>query len=367
MLQSIDKITSSLGNLKRDLSQYQLSDISNVAVYSRVKKAFLSAAAHIKTDQELTDCKVQFYGSMQKLKRLGIDLNDLDCWFINIYKSKIEAQYQYQALLRSAANKGYTCLPTIYYLLPEEVGIDQQTGKPKNFHTKRDENDIIRIHYINTGLKKNINLDTIKDFHSFFILMNIKHKGRLIHQEELFLSPEEILERKDKSKTKDSGTEVWDYKEKKYVKKEDKSVWEQWTRQQIDKTLVWAAMKMVKESLPALHEILEFEDFEDEEEIQGQSEKTENTQEEIVINKDVDLSSPPPEVLQEAEKIKSEYKLTPEFKEYNRDLLNKRLTVCKDDVEKQHFINTNAHIIFSLDDEIRDNFIKKINDTEEAK
>jgi hypothetical protein len=132
MLQQINNLTSSIESLKKDLKIYELDSVTSITAFSRIKKAFLKSAPYIKTDQDFIDCKITFYGSLQKLKRLGIDLNDLDSWFINNYKSTITAQYQYQALLRSAAKKGYICLPTIYYLLPEEEFYTQRV-----LHSKR--------------------------------------------------------------------------------------------------------------------------------------------------------------------------------------------------------------------------------------
>lgn len=360
MLKSIEQITQSATNLTTDLAKYDISNITNLAVLSKVKKAWLEASKYITNEQEAADCKLQFYGSLQKLKRIGIDLNDLDCWFINSYKSKIEAQYQYQALLRSAAKKGYICSPTIYYLLPEEVGLNKETGQPKNFYTTRDENNAIRIHYTNYGLKKEINLNTIKDFHSFFILMNISDKkGRMILSQELFLTPEEILERKEKSKTKDSGSQVFDYKSKTYVKKEEKSVWEQWTRQQIDKTLVWAAMKLVKESLPVFDEFLNFNDFNEEKEVETKSSRTEIVHA-AYKESNIDLTSPPQNIVNDSRKIQEEYTLTPELKEFNRKNLYEKLEACKDQEELQHFLNSNASVILSLDEQIKDSLIKEI-------
>jgi hypothetical protein len=205
--------------------------------------------------------------------------------------------------------------------------------------------------------------------------MDVYSQSKLLHQVELFLPPEEILERKNKSNMKDKGEIIkkWNKQLNRYeeIENPDQSVWETWTRSMIDKTLVLAACKMIKESIPALGEVFKFEDLEEDEEekeieIKGDSVKTEFTPKEApLLKKDVDLNNPSQEIINQAKKIQEEYALTPELKQFNRELLSKKAEEVSNSQEKKHFFNTNAHLILSLDPEIKDRVLQKISYIEE--
>ncbi len=137
MLESLNILLSSDDQLKKDLARYDLKDMVNIVAFDRVKKAFLKAQKSIETEQDLLDAKISLYGSLQKLKRLEIDLNDIDLWFINVYGKDIKADYMYQALLNSASRRGFPCFAKFEYILKDE-----------KFSTSYNANGRIQINYI---------------------------------------------------------------------------------------------------------------------------------------------------------------------------------------------------------------------------
>jgi len=341
MLESLNRLMQSPSTLQRELSRYELSGITNLAALSRIKKAYLKASKKIETEQDLLDCKTTFYGSLQKMKRLGIDINDIDLWFINVYGNSIKAEYMYPALLRSAARRGFPCFPIFEFILKEE-----------EFSTRRAENNRILIDYCDKGLAKNITIETLHDFRIFFLLLDIRHEGRLIHQEKVQMTSDEILKHKEMSKNKDKGAEVkkWNNSTKSYemVEKEDESVWQHWTKQMIQKTLILQAFSMVKHTIPDLGEIFEFEDLDNED-----FTMTEPAEEKPFIPETNNIDAPSKEVLAESKKLKEEYEITPELVDFNKNRVLQGITICKTVEEAETLISLEAATILSLGEEFK--------------
>ena len=86
----------------------------------------LNTKTNWKTKQRIMEkhdwepCLLSLYGSFQKMRDVGIDLNESAYWFINNYGKNLTAQYMYQALIHAVAKKGLLCVVNFYYILPEE-------------------------------------------------------------------------------------------------------------------------------------------------------------------------------------------------------------------------------------------------------
>lgn len=186
--------------LKKTLGIYKLDSITNEIALHRITQAFTVVAPKIKTEQDYIECKMTLYGTLQKMTKLGIDLNDTEYWHLTPYGTEINADYQYQALLRAFAKSGMLALPRFEYILKDE-----------EFATE-DENGKIIVRYLDKGLPKTISLSDLSSdkYRIFFCLLNIidgKTK-KLLHQIKVQMSVEEILKRKQSSKTKDSGETI---------------------------------------------------------------------------------------------------------------------------------------------------------------
>ncbi len=176
MLQKLEQITSSLKNIRNILKEYNI-DINlkeGLSSLNKIKKGFLSIAKHIRTEEDLKNSIISLCGSLQTLQRLGIDLNQHDLWFVSGYKLDLKANYEYRALLRVAAKRGYSAFVKFEYILKDE-----------EFATSYDERNRIRIHYMDKGLPKDINLDTMEEEYKFFFcLLTINNKkGEFIHEQ----------------------------------------------------------------------------------------------------------------------------------------------------------------------------------------
>lgn len=342
MLQSLAKTIHNPAGLQKELARYDLSGITSLTALSRIKKAYLSASEHLQSDQDLLDCKTGLYASMQKLSRLGIDLNDIDLWFINQYKKEIKAEYVYQALLRSAAKRGYHCLPVFEFILKDE-----------KFCTYYAENGRIIIDYRDEGLPKDVTLDNLSDYKFFFLLLNIKKDGKLIHQEKIQLTPAQVLKHKLMSKTKDKGEKQkkWNYDKKAYemVDKDTESVWQQWTPQMIKKTLVLQAFSIIKHVLPDLGELFEFDDLDGD----SNMKMTEPSPEPEFQPEIIDINNPSPAVMAEVAKLTQEYTITPELQTYNRTRIVEGINACKDKPAFDMLLSREAATIISLGDEFK--------------
>lgn len=320
----LKNLTDNIQSMQKDLNRYGLSAISNQIALDRIRKAMLAASEHIKNEQDLIDCKTSLYSSLQKMKRLGIDFDEVDLWFVSNYKKDVKADYLYTALLRSASKRGYNCLPTFEYILQDE-----------KFSTYYGQDGRIYIDFRDEGRPKDIKLANLSDYRLFFLLLDIKDsKGKLIHQVKINFTPEEVLKRKAMSRMKDSSS----------------SVWEKWTKSMIQKTLIISAFKVVKDVLPGFDEMFKFDDLD--EETMPVVNMTEPVAQEIednvVVTIQHDLKNPGKELLEEAEKIRLEYKITPELVDMEKQRVMEGIRVSGTRNRAKMLINREAATILSL-------------------
>lgn len=345
MLLQLQEMLSAPNLLKRDLERYGVSGMSSVAALSKIKQAFLAAEKHITCEEKLTESKIAFYGSLQRLVRTGIDLDDVDAWHITSYKHKLKAGYQYQALLKAAKKKGYICLPRFEYILADE-----------KFATYYDQNGIIQIDYRDEGLAKNITIENLDDYRIFFLLMNIYKNGKLVWQEKVQCTPNEIRTIKSSSNTKDKGEMVkrLDYKTRQYIiiENDEESVWQKHTKPMINKSLINISFRVIKDVLPELSEIYKFEEFDKEEETLAQTHPAEERVVEAVVERDI--NSPTPEMFEESAKLQEEYKITPELIDFEKARIRQGLEHCGSEKERKILISREAATIISLGDEFKE-------------
>lgn len=247
MLPELAKLTQDVNFIKSDVRKYCISEISNFYILNQIRKAFEGASSLLTTESSLNEAKLKFYASLQEMCRLGIDLNNTKLWFINQYGANITAQYQYQAILDAIARRGYICIPTFEYILSGE-----------EFSTERNLENRTIIRYKDQGLPKDINISNLDDYKLFFLLLEIKHNHKFFAEQKAILTPEEIKKRKACSKTKDSGQKI--RKDGQWIVKEDSSIWETWTKQMINKTLILSALSYIKNAIPEIQPFYDLEE-----------------------------------------------------------------------------------------------------------
>lgn len=341
MLNELAKLTSKTDNIKKLMKEFDLR-ITNEVSLGKIKEAYIKNEKHITNKELLNKATLSLCGSLQEIQRLGIDLNRSDGWFVSGYKTDLKAQYEYKALLRVASENGYPAFVRFESILKDE-----------KFATYDDDRGIIRIDYRDECRDKSVTLENMEEkFRMFFCLIDIRNKdGKLLHQQKVQMTPKEILVIKSKTTTKDSyETEKWNYATRRKEKITKHSVWYEFTRQMIEKTLVKYGFRMIRETVPGLKEFFKFEEAEDTHDI-GKSLKTENIkdQEIKIIDLKSDLNNPSEEQKKEIEQLKAEYKSTPEMKGYNKNKILQGLLLCKDLKDYQSFINFYIVKILSLD------------------
>ena len=341
MLNELSKLTSKTDNIKKLMKEFGLRIDDKVAL-GKIKAAYIKNDKYITSRELLEKATLSLCGSLQEIQRIGIDLNRSDGWFVSGYKTDLKAQYEYKALLRVASENGFPAFVRFEYILKDE-----------KFATYDDERGIIRVDYRDECLDKSITLENMeKKFRMFFCLIDIKNKdGKLIHQQKVQMTPEEIMKSKASSSTKDSyeGKE-WDNDIRGWKKVTKYSVWHKFSKQMVQKTLVKNGFRMLRETVPGLGEFFKFEEVEDTHEI-GKSFKTDNIKEQDIkiIDLKSDIDKPSEEQKKEIGQLKDEYKNTPEMKAYNKKKILEGLLSCKEIKDYQTFINSYIIKILSLD------------------
>ena len=118
----------------------------------------------------------------------------------------------------------------------------------------------------------------------------------------------------------------------------------------IEKTLIIASFHKIKETLPELKQVMmSFGNLDDNEVCQ--SEKTEPKDITPEPQEQIDLRNPSPEILEKAKKIKEEYQITPELRDYNRKNIKEGIDVCQNKEQKIMFLGKNLAEIYSLGEE----------------
>lgn len=348
---SIQKILS-------HVKKYDLK-IGNTVSIKKIQNAItaLNTKTNWNTKQRIMEkhdwepCLLGLYGSFQKMRDVGIDLNESTYWFINNYGKNLTAQYMYQALIHAVAKKGLLCLVNFYYILPEEEICFERKG------------DQVCVNYKDKGIPKNITVDTIANYEIFACVINIKNiNNQLLCSDYITMTPEDINKRRGKSSAKNKGDIVYNYKLKKLAPKEEESIWEQWTKEMIDKTMFIRSMNIIKHSFPAIQEVMQFGDLEEDDICD--SDKTEPKDvigTEDISDKPIELfnfKNPSDEIKKQAKQIEEEYETTPEIKVRDKRNILEGLDTCQDERQKKMLINKNVAIILALGEKSRIEIIK---------
>ena len=340
--------------IKSQVRKYDL-EINNEVALKKIemaisdlnqKKDWNTKQKVMQTENDWQICHLSLYGSLQKMRDLGIDINRSGDWFINNYGKQLTAQYMYPALLNSIKSKGLICLPKFYHIWRDEKIL-----------IKEDDKGSIGIEYTPDLDRPTITIENLNEFKKFICVIRIKNlNNELIHSDYKMLGVDDILKRKAKSTAKDKGEEVWNYKLKRKAPKEDQSIWEEWTEAMIDKSLIIATLSKVKHTLPELKQaMLKFGDLEDD--ICG-SEKTEPEDLEPVNVEVVDFDKPSKEILEKVKQIEEEYKITPELLAHNKKIIHEGLEICQNAEQKKLLINRNFAEILSFGEESKDKLMK---------
>jgi len=340
------------------IKKYDLKIVNEVAV-KKIQNAVaaLQEKRDWKTRQPVMEqhdwegCLLSLYGSFQKMRDVGIDLNKSGHWFINNYGKTLSAQYMYPALINAMAEKGFVCLPNFYTILPQEEIYFQRVG------------DEVRVDYKDQGFPKHLTVKTINNYKIFACVINIKNmNGELLCSDYITMTPEDIDKRRVKSSAKNQGDMVYNYKLKKMAPKEDESIWEEWTERMVEKTLFIGVMQKIKYAFPAIQQVMQFGDLGEEDVCS--SDKTEPkdvTAKEDISNKPIELfdfDNPSDEVKKQAKEIEEEYKITPERKAHDRKKIFEGLNTCQDERQKKMLVNKNVAIILALGKESRIKLMK---------
>jgi len=348
MLKELQDIVSKPKELERLLKRFDIK-ISNRNSLAKIREGFSKIDGYIRNKADLETAVLSLCGSFQKLEGLGIDLNESDSFFVSGYKNELKADYEYTALLRAAAKNGFLALTNIIFVKKEE--------KFATIYDPSTKENLIKIDYRDEGLPKHVTLDTIKDYKFFFCLLTLKDNEKpyeIVHQKELKLFPEEVVTIKSKTKTQDT----YDIKrynpktQRKEVVDQRKSVWNEFTRQMIEKTLIKQCFRLLKDVLPWVKKFYEFEEESNEYEV-GESNKTEGLKDKVpnLVVKNADLNNPTEEQLKEAKQIQEEYKNSPIMKETYTTEIKNGLNVCKTLKDYQSFIDTFIIKILSLNED----------------
>lgn len=317
-----------------------ISDLSNKTDWNTKQKV-------MQTEQDWQICHLSLYGSLQKMRDLGIDIDRSGDWFINNYGKRLTAQYMYPALLNSIRSKGLICLPRFYHVWKDE-----------EFIIKEDNQGNINVEYTPDLERPTIKMDNLDEFKKFICVIRIKNlNNELIHSDYKMMGIDDILKRKAKSSTKDKGEMVYSYKLKKKAPKEEQSLWEEWTEPMIDKSLIIATLSKVRHTLPELKQaMLKFGDLEDD---VCDSQKTEPEDLEPINEVEtIDFDKPSTEILEKVKQIKEEYKITPELERHNKKMIQQGLEMCQNEEQKKMLLNRNFAQILSFGKESKDKLMK---------
>ena len=304
----------------------------------------------------------RFIGRMADITNLGLNATDSELIYMIPYGKELNVMTHYQAIQRAASRKGYRIDIAVFPVAKDDtIWFDEEIMNGERVSVKK-------------GEQKNRDLEITADrlldgyFSNFWLRMSVykvNQKGGkdiFIRDITACLTPREIIEKHaalsetafatkwvptgEKNPDGTPKLNKWGKPECRKVKDTSKfnpdSVWAKFTSIMVWKSVLRSMTWLVKESLPALAPVFEFDDMTDSTppEILKKADEPVDTVAVEIIN----LDNAPQEVINMADEIKSAYKDNPLLMKSNHNMVMTALKTQK----PQDVINTFCAEIISL-------------------
>lgn len=351
-----DKSAASNAFLARAIRAFNDLDRANIKKSSEDSK-------HTWTNIDKERALTRFIGRMADISSLGLEAMDSELIYMIPYGKELNVITHYQAIQRAATRKGYRIDISVFPVANgDTIYFDEEIINGERMSVKKGEQS---NHDLEITPERLLN-DYFSKFWMRMSVYKVNQKGGrdiFIRDITAALTPREVIEKHASlsetafdtkwmptgEKNPDGSLKLnkWGKPESRKVKDTTHfkagSTWERHTDIMVWKSVLRSMTWLVKESLPALAKIFEFDDMKPEPETPDLLKKVEKPDEEIAIET-VDLDAPDDELLQTAAEIVDAYESNPLLRKSNQKLIQTALKTQK----AQDVINCYAAEIISL-------------------
>lgn len=317
------------------------------------------------TDVDKERALTRFIGRMADITNLGLNATDSELIYMIPFGKELNVMTHYQAIQRAASRKGYRIDISVYPVANgDSIWFDEEIINGERVSVKK-------------GNQVNRDLEITPDrllgdyFSNFWLRMSVfkvNQKGGkdiFIRDITACLTPREVIEKhaalsetafasswQPTGEKNPDGTpklNKWGKPECKKVKDTSKfnpdSIWAKHTDIMVWKSVLRSMTWLVKESLPALAPVFEFDDIPQDAPVPDVLKKAEEPID-AEVNEIIDLDKAPEDIINMSNEIKDAYKQNPLLMKSNQNLV---LTALKTQ-KAQDVINTFCAEIISLRD-----------------